>query len=185
MFGKARIKPGPRGVAVPARSLAARAVAETIPLGRLWWAAILLLGLSVGAVGWTICQLRTDAIRTAISDSGNIAAVLAGQLSRSLQSIDNVLLEIKDPSKDLDIDRSLDFRAAFNRRAVFRSLIRYRDRLPQVFNIALADEHGQVVVSTADWPTPDVNVADRDYFNEARALRRWVERLGSHRQPAQ
>jgi hypothetical protein len=96
-------------------------------------------------------------------------AVLAGQLSRSLQSIDNVLLEIKDPSKNLDIDRSLDFGAAFNRRSLFRSLVRYRHRLPQVFNIAIADERGQVLVSTAAWPTPDVNVADRDYFNGARA----------------
>jgi diguanylate cyclase (GGDEF)-like protein len=169
MFGKARVKPDPLGVAVPARRSAASAAAETIPLGRLWWAAILLLGLSAGAVGWTIWQLRTDAIRTAISDSGNIAAVLAGQLSRSLQSIDNVLLEIKDPSKDLDIDRSLDFGAAFNRRSLFKSLVRYRDRLPQVFNIAIADDRGQVLVSTAAWPTPDVNVADRDYFNDARA----------------
>jgi hypothetical protein len=151
MFGKARVKPGPRGVAAPARRLSAGTAAETIPLGRLWWAAILLLGLSAGAVGWTIWQLRTDAIRTAISDSGNIAAVLAGQLSRSLQSIDNVLLEIKDPSKNLDIDRSLDFGAAFNRRSLFRSLVRYRDRLPQVFNIAIADERGQVLVSTAAW----------------------------------
>jgi diguanylate cyclase (GGDEF)-like protein len=168
MSGKARIKPGPGGVAALVSRLAARAVARTIPLGRLWWAAILLLGLSAGAVGWTVWQLRTDAIRTAISDTGNIAAVLAGQLSRSLQSIDDVLLEIKSPTKNADIDRSVDIRAGFNRRGFFRTLVRYRDRLPQVFNLAIADEHGQVVVSTAGWPTPDVNVADRDYFNDAR-----------------
>ena len=66
-----------------------------IPLRRLWWAAILLLGVSASAVGWTIWQLRTDAIRAAISESGNIATVLAGQLSRSLQSIDSVLIEVK------------------------------------------------------------------------------------------
>jgi diguanylate cyclase (GGDEF)-like protein len=171
MFGKARIKPGPGGVATSGSSPAVDAATKTIPLGRLWWAAILLLGLSAGAVGWTVWQLRTDAIRAAISDSGNIAAVLAGQLSRSLESIDDVLLEIKSPGKELDVEHPFDAGTGLNRRGFFQTLVRYRDRLPQVFNIAIADEHGQVVVSTAGWPTPDVNVADRDYFNDARTRR--------------
>ena len=32
----------------------------------------------------------------------------------------------------------------------------------------MADENGQLVVSTAAWPTPDINVSDRDYFISAR-----------------
>jgi diguanylate cyclase (GGDEF)-like protein len=168
MLGKARGEPSPDEASTPVSGLASRAVAGAIPLGRLWWAAILLLGISAGAVGWTIWQLRNDAIRSAISDSGNIAAVLAGQLSRSLQSIDIVLQSLKDPTKELELGRSLDIRNAFDRAALYKSLIAYRNRLPQVFNIAIADEHGQVLVSTAAWPTPSVNVSDRDYFNDAR-----------------
>src|ERR1700687_2649353 len=146
MLGRTRIEPNLGGLPALVSRLASGAVAKTGPLGRLWGAAILLLGISASAVGWTIWQLRNDAIRAAISDSGNIAAVLAGQLSRSLQSIDAVLLDLKDPTKDLDSDRSLDLHAALNRNAIYRSLIQYRDRLPQVFNIAIADENGQVVV---------------------------------------
>jgi diguanylate cyclase (GGDEF)-like protein len=168
MFGKARIKAGLRCVATLASRLAGGAVVKAIPPGRLWWAATLLLGISAGAVGWTIWQLRNDAIRAAISDSGNIAAVLAGQLARSLQSIDAVLLEVKDSSRDSDSDRAFDFRATPDRQALYKSLVAYRNRLPQVFNIAIADAQGQVVVSTAAWPTPNVNVSDRDYFNDAR-----------------
>jgi diguanylate cyclase (GGDEF)-like protein len=89
-------------------------------------------------------------------------------LSRSLQSIDGALLELRDPGKDSDSDRSFDFRTTFDRKAFYKSLVAYRNRLPQVFNIAIADEHGQVVVSTAAWPTPNINVFDRDYFNDAR-----------------
>src|SRR2546421_13001029 len=85
-------------------SSATSPVAPSIPLRRLWWAAILFLGLATGAVGWTIWQLRTDATRAAISDSGNIAAVLAGQLARSLQSIDAVLLDIKKSAAERGID---------------------------------------------------------------------------------
>src|SRR4051812_43109309 len=136
-----------RGIEALASGLAARIVTKMIPLRRLWWAAILLLGVSASAVGWTIWQLRTDAIRAAISESGNIATVLAGQLSRSLQSIDSVLVEVKKATKDLDIDTPPGFRAAFNRRAFRASLIEHLNRLPQAFNIAVADERGQVVVS--------------------------------------
>jgi len=165
MFGRARIKAGLPRLATLASRLAGGAVVKAVPAGRLWWAAVVLLGISAGAVGWTIWQLRNDAIRAAIADSGNIAAVLGGQLARSLQSIDAALLEVRDPGKDSD--RSFDF-ATSDRKAFRKTLVAYRNRLPQVFNIAIADEHGQVVVSTAAWPTPNINISDRDYFNDAR-----------------
>jgi diguanylate cyclase (GGDEF)-like protein len=147
---------------------AAGAVARAFPLRRLWWSAVLLLGLSVSAVVWTIWQLRTDAIGAAIAESGNIATVLAGQLSRSLQAVDAVLLEIDQSSKSRDIDTLADFHAEFDRREFREALLTYRARLPQVFNIAIADKNGQIVVSTIGWPAPNFNVADRDYFINAR-----------------
>ena len=67
---------------------AARTTRLSIPLRDLWWAAFVLLGVSAGAVGWTIWELRSDAFRAAIAESGNIAAVLASQLSRSIYGID-------------------------------------------------------------------------------------------------
>ncbi len=129
---------------------------------------MLLLGLSAGAVGWTVWQLRVDAIRAAIADSGNIAAVLADQLSRSIESIDTVLLDLATQTKGLDIESAEGLRAAYAKPAFYRSLIKLRDRLPQVFNIVIADASGQIVVSTAAWPVPNLNVADRDYFNDSR-----------------
>lgn len=150
------------------RGSAAGAVTQRFSLRRLWWAAVLLLGLSASAVAWTIWQLRTDAIGAAISESGNIATVLAAQLSRSVQAIDAVLLEIEQSSKSRDIDTFGDFHAEFGRREFQESLIKYRARLPQVFNIAIADKNGQIVASTIAWPAPNFNVADRDYFLDAR-----------------
>jgi hypothetical protein len=38
-----------------------------LSLRRLWWAAIVLLGVSAGAVGFTIWQLRNDAIGAAVA----------------------------------------------------------------------------------------------------------------------
>src|SRR4051812_36596489 len=94
------------------RSWIARTADPSISLRRLWWAAIVLLGFATGAVGWTIWQLRTDAIRGAISDSGNMAAVLASQVARSLQSIDGALLEIKKSAAEFEILEPSRIRAA-------------------------------------------------------------------------
>jgi diguanylate cyclase (GGDEF)-like protein len=138
-------------------------------LRRLWWAALVLLGLSTGAVGWTIWQLRNDAVRNTTADAGNIAAVLASQLSRSLTLIDTALLDISRSSKERDIGTSTKLRAALDRKATYDLLRQHLVRLPHLFNIVIADEDGQLVVSTAAWPTPDINVADRDYFKRARA----------------
>jgi diguanylate cyclase (GGDEF)-like protein len=142
---------------------------KVIPLRRLWWAAIVLLGLSIGAVGFTIWQLRNDAIKSAINDTGNIAAILAGQLTRSLTTIDAMLLEIKNTSKRLEIDTPAKVRAIYGTKEMREALRAHLATLPHIFNIVIADENGQLVVSTAAWPTPDINVGDRDYFKSAQA----------------
>src|ERR1700685_1773690 len=116
---------------------AAAAVIQTIPLRRLWWAAILLLGLSASAVVWTIWQLRADAISAAISETGNIAAVVAVQLSRLLQSIHTALLEINQSTERQGIDSRAHFQAAIDRPEFQESLTKNLGRLPQVFSIAI------------------------------------------------
>jgi diguanylate cyclase (GGDEF)-like protein len=157
--------------AAAAPASAGDGVMETLPLRRLWWAAILLLGLSVSAVVLTIWQLRADAISTAVSESGNIASVLANQLSRSVQAIDSVLLDIKQSAEDEDISSSAAVEKAFDSADFRATLLKYRARLPLVFNIAVADRDGKIVVTTSAWPTPYDNVSDRDYFQKARVRR--------------
>ena len=150
---------------------AAGVAAQTVPLRRLWWAAVLLLGLSVSAVVWTIWQLRTDAIGAATSESGNIAEVLANQLSRSLQGIDIALLEIKQSVEEGSIASPQAIDAAFDSSEFHEALTKARDRLPQVFHVAVADKDGRVIATTVAWPTPSYDVADRDYFRKARDTR--------------
>ncbi len=165
MFGDILNLSARRQSAASGSVAAAGAFTRTIPLRALWWAAILLLGLSATAVVWTIWQLRTDAIRAAVAESGNIASVLADQLSRSLQGVDAALLDIQQSLDDIDTPSGLH--AAVIHHEFQRLLVRRLVGLPQVFNIAVADKEGQIVVSTARWPAPNVNVADRDYFREA------------------
>jgi diguanylate cyclase (GGDEF)-like protein len=141
---------------------------RVLSLRRLWWAAIVLLGVSASAVGFTIWQLRNDAIGASVAEAGNIATLLAGQLSRSIQSVDAVLTEVKRSTKGTGLGTVSGFRAAFGYEEFQGSLTEYRNRLPQTFNLAIADRDGNLTVSTAAWPTPAINIADRDYFQEAR-----------------
>src|SRR3954453_18473777 len=64
--------------------------------GALSAAAVLLLVMAAGSLGWAVWQLRADARRDAFEETGNLALVLAGQLSRFLQTIDVVLAETHD-----------------------------------------------------------------------------------------
>jgi len=171
MFGRLRRFFARHDGAAAMSGPAAGAVVQAIALRRLWWAAILLLGVSASAVVWTIWQLRADAIGAAVSETGNIASVLAVQLSRSLKSIDTVLLEIKQSAESHDIDSPADFQAAIDRPEFQGSLTKYLGRLPQVFNIAIADREGKITVSTVGWPATHFDVAGRDYFLNARDRR--------------
>src|ERR1700675_653456 len=171
MFGNLRRLFARHDDAATVSGPAAAAVIQTIPLRRLWWAAILLLGVSASAVVWAIWQLRADAISAAVSETGNIASVLAVQMSRSLKSIDTVLLEIKQSVERHDINSPADFQVAIDRREFQDSLTNYLARLPQVFSIAIADREGQIVVSTAGWTATRFNVTGRDFFWKARDRR--------------
>jgi diguanylate cyclase (GGDEF)-like protein len=155
----------------PVEQPATVATAPSIPLRRLWWAAIVLLGLSATAVTWTIVQLRTDAINAAIAESGSIATVLAGQLSRSLQSIDEVLLEIKRSAEDQNLGTPSGFADQFDSPEFQKSLTQYLTRVRQVLSIAVADKNGRVVASAIGPVVQHFNVYERDYFQDARNRR--------------
>src|SRR5262249_32322813 len=138
----------------PCGSPGRRASGASMPIlaRHIWWVATLLLGSAVGAVGWTIWQMRTDAIQSAISDTGNIAAIMAGQFSRSLHSIDDVLLEVEKSARERDLDTPEEFRAVYRRPQVHEALKQHLVQLPRVFNLVIAGEDGQVISSTASWP---------------------------------
>ncbi len=144
-------------------------VTKPIALRRLWQAAIVLLGLSVSAVEFTIWQLRNDAIDAAITDSGNIATILAGQLARSLSTIDAALVDIKNLDQKKVLDSPQRLRAVYGSKEIHDAMRQHLATLPHVFNIVIADADGQLVVSTAAWPTPAINVRDRDYYINARS----------------
>src|SRR5215468_12006723 len=138
-------------------------------IGALSAAAVLLLVIAAGSLGWAVWQLRVDARRDAFEETGNLAIVLAGQLSRFLQTIDVVIAEMRDDLNGFDSEDIASWREALSSQAMHERLKGKLARIPQAFNIAVADATGQVLASTARWPAPAINIADRDYFRNARA----------------
>jgi signal transduction histidine kinase/ActR/RegA family two-component response regulator len=131
-----------------------------------------LLVIAAGSLGWAVWQLRADARSDAYEETGNLALVLAGQLSRFLQTIDVVLAETRDDFLSLDTEDVDAWRRSVASEATQEKLKAKLARIPQAFNIVVADASGQVISSTASWPAPAISVADRDYFRSARAQER-------------
>jgi diguanylate cyclase (GGDEF)-like protein len=137
-------------------------------LRQLICAALLLLGLAFSFVVVAIWQLRVDEFSDSYAETSNLGSVLAGQLSRFLETIDVVLTDTRSSVERVDTSVPSAWNQALASQGVYSMLTERLTHLPQAFNIAVADGDGKVVATTAGWPAPAVNVADRDYFLAAR-----------------
>jgi diguanylate cyclase (GGDEF)-like protein len=122
------------------------------------------MAAAVTVIGFTVWTLRSDAIRDESKDVGNIATVLAEQTSRSLLAVDLVLTEIQDHLRTIGIVSTDDFKAGLKNKETFSFLRDRLSRLVQADVITLADNQGDVVNVSREWPTPKVNISDREYF---------------------
>jgi diguanylate cyclase (GGDEF)-like protein/PAS domain S-box-containing protein len=133
---------------------------------RLIAVAIGLIGLSLLAIGLTIWGLRADAIRDADTDTGNIAVALSEQMSRSIQSVDIVLSDIRDRLHAQSVLSEDNFTRWISSRQANEYLRERLGRLSQADFIALIDKDGQLTNTSRVWPTPAAHFADRDYFRK-------------------
>ena len=123
-----------------------------------------LLGAAVLAIGLTVWWLRSDAIDDATKDSDHLAIVLAEQTNRAVQSIDLVLDEIQGRLENLGARTQDNFGHLQQDKTTYHSLTDSLSHLSQAALIALIDKNGRVVVTTQKWPTPPIDLTNRDYF---------------------
>ena len=77
--------------------------------------------------------------------------------------------EVRDDVNELNSETMTSWQQALSSESMHEKLKGKLARIPQAFNIAVADAGGQVLASTARWPAPAIKIADRDYFRNARA----------------
>src|SRR5262245_13008022 len=115
----------------PQANVAPSAARRARSIGTLSMAAILLLVIAAGSLGWAVWQLRIDARRDAYEETGNLALVLAGQLSRFLQTIDVVLAEVRDDLNALNTESTTSWRQALTSESMHDKLKGKLARIPQ------------------------------------------------------
>jgi len=120
------------------------------------WAATLVLVATLWAAALLLARIdHADAMGQAERDTGNLARVVAEQTTRAIAEADQVLLFLADDFHandnmfDDDVTRLI-------RGAVERSSI--------LVQIAIIDEHGDLVRSSVDGAPSHVRVADREHF---------------------
>ena len=123
-----------------------------------------LLGAAVLAIGLTVWWLRADEIGDATRDTGNLATVLAEQTNLAVQSIDLVLNEIQERLENLGARTQDNFGHLQQDKNTYHSLTDSLSHLSQAALIALIDKNGRVVMTTQKWPTPTIDLTNRDYF---------------------
>lgn len=116
--------------------------------------AFALVALSVMAIGLTIWGLRSDAIRDAETDTGNIAVVLSEQLARSIQSVDITLTEIREQMEAKYQADHNDFDRKIRSLDTHTALTELLGRLTQADFLAIVGQSGQLAVTTRRWPHP-------------------------------
>ena len=123
-----------------------------------------LITLSTLAIGLTIWGLRSDAIEEADLNTGNIASMLSEQLSRSIQSIDIVLTDIREKLETVGQLNQDSFGQQIYSHEIHQFLKEQLSRVSQANFIAIIDKDGWAAATTQQWPAPKTDIADRDYF---------------------
>ncbi|MFD2183255.1 EAL domain-containing protein [Rhodoplanes azumiensis] len=141
-------------------------------MSRLWTyralsgAAALVLGLVACGVGIGLWLDRDHEIRAGLRNAENIAVLLGGQINESIRTADIALRDLQSRLSAAS-DKGNGDTLWLDDPPAFRGLMVDRlRRLPQAFGIGLVDGSGRIVLSTAQWPTPEIDVSDREYFRE-------------------
>ena len=130
----------------------------------LMCAALGFVGLVLLAMGFTIWQLRSDAIEDTYKDNGNVATVLAEQIAQTIRSVDLVIDDIQDRILLLAITTPEELRNVMSSEYGYAILKSRADRFAQADVITALDSTGRLLATSRAWPSSRVDLADRDYF---------------------
>jgi diguanylate cyclase (GGDEF)-like protein len=132
--------------------------------------ALGLIAVSAFAIGLTIWGLRSDAIDEANTNTSNIATILGEQFARSIRSVELVLSETRGIATLSDGSDISDFATRMRGPDVHAQLKGLISPIPQASFIALIDQDGRLASTSQQWPAPNTEVGDREYFKHSKAF---------------
>ena len=140
---------------------------------RVYLFGLLFVAVTVIAASVSIWELRRDWIANQMEDTNNLAVALAAQTAGTFQAIDLVLREAQALAERAEIFDPDRLRQQMASEKTHQFLVHSLHTLPQADGIALVDNNGTIVASSRTWPTPEVDISDRDYYVH------WSEHDGS------
>ncbi len=141
---------------------------RSAPSHRLSLAGVILVGVTVIAAGLTIWDRREESIASYRREITNLGTALAEQTARSMQAVDLVLKEVQAEVVARGIHDPEQLRRDMGTEDVHRYLVSRRETLPQVDAVGLVGADGTLINGSRLWPTPVVDLSDRDYFTHFR-----------------
>jgi len=130
----------------------------------LIFVAVGLILAAMLAIALAIWWLRSEAIRDASRNAGNLAFVLAEQTNRSAQSIELLLNDLRERINASSTSSPQDLRQLLQGDDTHQMLTERRARLSHISFISIVDKEGWIINSTNQWPLRPTNVADRAHF---------------------
>jgi signal transduction histidine kinase/HPt (histidine-containing phosphotransfer) domain-containing protein len=148
-------------LATPVSSIVRRRPSRSLIAGGI--ALALFVDLTAGVV---IKQQHGRALRAAEREVGSLGAILARQISREFQTIEFVETGLLDQFNAMGILTAADFQERLSARGTHDLLREKANGLPHLGSLTLVNAAGKVINFSRFWPIPNIDVTDRDFYNE-------------------
>jgi signal transduction histidine kinase len=126
--------------------------------------AAFLAAALLAATAGIVWKMRADAFSDTARNVEKINLVLAEQTARMLQGIELVLGDLLREIALTDFSGHERFHSVMARQDIWHELRQRMSGVPQLDALILLDPQGNVISTTRSFPTPELSVADRDYY---------------------
>jgi len=147
------------------------------PLRLLYAGTILLIVVLLGTNAAVILDLRKSELLHEEDQLKNLSLVLAEQADRSFQSVDLVISSVSDEMTAEGVTDAASFDRIMAGHDIHLLLREKKVGVAQLDAVTVINRDGKVVNFSRFWPAPDLNDADRHYFQAMKAdpdLNRYV-----------
>ncbi|MGE0287834.1 MAG: EAL domain-containing protein [Bradyrhizobium sp.] len=142
-------------------------VAAVVRGGPIRWLVVggivLIAAITLGAT-LMAGNFRERALQNAGRELENMVLVLARHFDQQLEDFEVVQKDLIAYMRTSGVDTAEKYKRQMSSEATHRLLISKLSALCNVGGLHLFDDEGRLINSSAGWPAPAVNVADRPYF---------------------
>lgn len=155
-----------------------RRSASTRPVAVLMTCGAFLIALVIGTIALILSNLRDHAIAESKQQLLATATVLAKQAARDFEAVDLIEASLIEHMQTLAVVSDEVYARAMASRDIQLMLEDKISGFPHIETVMLIGADGTLINSSMEWPTPPLNVADRDYFRALKSNPALTSKLG-------